>query len=138
MLQNLRLSINLCSLSNHFIILILLLIDWLNLAPFLVLLMPINGNSEMRIIYICQLTLQEAGGGFKSLPWRKIAFLASFCDPIDLKEFDFPQISMPPILFQRLKLAWKRVCWPKFGSWNVIFWPYLGLKWLNLKSKTQN
>ena len=33
-------------------------------------------------------------------PEKKIAFLASFCDPIDPKIFDFSQISMskPPIL----------------------------------------
>ena len=47
------------------------------------------------------------GGGLLKPPLTKIAFLASFCDPIDPKKFDFSQISMtnPPILFWRLKIA---------------------------------
>ena len=41
--------------------------------------------------YPALLTLQEAG--FKSPPWRKIAFFAPFCDPIDPEKFwRFPNI----------------------------------------------
>jgi len=79
------------------------------------------------------LTLQEAGGQVPP-PWRKIAFLVHFSDPIDPK-FDFSQISMtiPPIFFRDLKIALKWVskafllsAEPKFGSKNVIFLPFLG------------
>ena len=49
--------------------------------------------------------LRMVGGGRFWPPSRKIAFLATFFDPIDTKKFDFSQISMsiPPILFRRLK-----------------------------------
>ena len=51
------------------------------------------------------------GGGFKSPPWGKIAFLVHFCDPIEPKKFDFSQNSMgmPLILFWGLKTAKKTI-----------------------------
>ena len=69
--------------------------------------------------------------GAYSAPLRiKIAFLAPFCDPIDLKKFDFSQISMkmPPILFRSLIMA----CFYSilvFGRTKIrilkwVFWPF--------------
>ena len=66
------------------------------------------------------------GGAFK-------AFLAPFSDPNDPKKFDFSQISvtMPPILFRGLKMAYKWVSkaflllvGPKFGSENAFLWAF--------------
>ena len=62
-------------------------------------------NSNNGVGGIGFLTLQE--GGLLKPPLTKIACLAPFCDPNDPKKFDFSQISMtmPPILFQGLKMA---------------------------------